>query len=43
MVDFGEAYPVENMDDGLEEEVKRHNQYPTVYHKIVREVLDEYR
>jgi len=25
MVDFGEAYPVENMDDGLEEEVKRHN------------------
>jgi len=25
MVDFGEAYPVENMAGGLEEEVKRHN------------------
>lgn len=43
MVDFGEAYPVEGMDLGLEDMVKRHNEYPTTYHRIVREVLDEFK
>lgn len=43
MVDFGEAYPVEGMGGSLEDAVKNHNMYPTTYHGIVREVLDQFK
>lgn len=40
MVDFGEAYPIENSNSNLDVSVKLHNSYPTAYHQVVRKALD---
>lgn len=39
MVDFAEAYPIENMHGSVEEAIKFHNEYPVKYHRRVREAL----
>lgn len=36
MIDFGEAYPVNDKYSGVEKAMIHHNKYPVIYHQAAR-------